>query len=231
MYRRNLLAAIVAFASACQWGQCADVAHAAPPEAADMPNTSSTALEQATFDLISGWAGPDRAVAQAPLEGVAQTIGRVAESEPPVEDAVPRGYTKHARPALYSAAVLAGLGYFEGVRFAAYVDDGRCNDLEWRRTDEGKNLLRFGDCDHSRAYSLWQVWPSTWRGATATGMHDRATAARTALAIARESIRVTGSLCRYSGEPYPHCPKARERERYIDRAYARLSVLFDERGH
>jgi hypothetical protein len=77
------------------------------------------------------------------------------------------------------AVLLAALAYFEGARFAEYVDSGECNDPEWRKhgfdvgpvhhpkgapatliwlADEQMHIG--GDCDGSRAHTLWQIHPA-----------------------------------------------------------------------
>jgi hypothetical protein len=90
-----------------------------------------------------------------------------------------------------TAVLLAALAYYEGARFAAYVDDGRCDDWmheAWKHgievqtggvsvfshkpltrlvpdrrvlPAEAQKILAFGDCDGGAATSLWQIHSMT----------------------------------------------------------------------
>lgn len=119
------------------------------------------------------------------------------------------------------AVMLASLGWWEGARYAQYVDDHRCNDLTWRAQKENAALLHHGGtCDGGLAWSLWQIHPindvssrlSRW--CRRELMEDRRSAARCALELAR----VDPSLCGYTGEAAYCargeacvCPKAKQR--------------------
>src|ERR1700690_353201 len=103
--------------------------------------------------------------------------------------------------------VLMSLAFNE-TRFRGYIDDGRCNDLSWRKTAQASKLLKLGTCDyengHVLACSLWQL-------------HDfdsssRPEAIKEALERVRRSLKLTGNLAGYTGEPDPgNAPKARIR--------------------
>jgi hypothetical protein len=123
-----------------------------------------------------------------------------------------------------TATLLATVAYFEG-HFWPYVEAGVCNDPK-RRSDP---VLRNGGCDGGAAYSLWQIHPvhrmvllddGLWGRATGDDdrvingdklLADRKLAARTALHFLRASIRRDGTLCEYTGERRPVCPKADRR--------------------
>lgn len=128
-----------------------------------------------------------------------------------------------------TALQVAGVGFFES-RYWAFVDDGSCNRLAWKRDHGWAKEL----CDGGRAWTIWQIqanytktggieldgdsWrygPTGYRGPAL--VKDRRVAARVALHMMRGSLRKTGSLCGYTGEKGP-CPKAKER-RDIARSY------------
>lgn len=137
------------------------------------------------------------------------------------------------------AVLLAALAYWEGARFASYVDDGSCNDPNWREAGivEGRHLVRGvvhefwtsqelmlagGDCDHALARSLFQIHPIVDRASSVydlcnrDALSDRRTAASCALALAR----MDPSLCSYTGERGDYCPKAEERLAWARKAIA-----------
>jgi hypothetical protein len=125
--------------------------------------------------------------------------------------------------------MLASLGYWEGARYAAYVDDGRCNDKVWRASKEGQQTMRvWGDCDHSQAHSIFQIHPiddtlSTLYKLCNTKMVDnsRVDAARCALALARGSMVWSGNLSSYTGEWGSQHPKADDRLNFAKQALAK----------
>lgn len=131
------------------------------------------------------------------------------------------------------AVLLAGLGYWEGARYAAYVDGYSCNDPVWRASEEGRRLMRtWGDCDRGNAYSIWQIHPIVDRSSKLYAicniemvgpMGSRYNAARCALAIARSSVESTGTLSGYTGEsPFEGAhPKADERLNFVRKAVAK----------
>jgi hypothetical protein len=124
-----------------------------------------------------------------------------------------------------TALLVASMGFWE-TRYWKHVDDGLCNDHTWRA--EHKRPL---ECDGGQAWSLWQIhtgfatkrgWDhglllegGEWRydAAGYKGpelIADRKVAVRVALHMMRKSMRMSGTLCGYTGEAAP-CPKARER--------------------
>lgn len=120
-----------------------------------------------------------------------------------------------------TAVMLAGLAYFEGARFASYVDTGACND-----GTAGK-LIAYGHCDQGHAFSLWQVHPLTWRDGKrveafdSARLRNRHEAARAALLLIRSSYRARGNLSGYTGEAADTHPKADEREAFARRFWSR----------
>lgn len=138
------------------------------------------------------------------------------------------------------------LAYWEGARFASYVDELLCNDPGWRKDGveygehiehghpmiywNSEDLLHIGGhCDGGRAYSLWQVHIESGlfaldpAGVTSAKMADRVYAASVGIALACRSLRDAGNLREYSGEPRDYHPKADERlafaQRFITRAW------------
>lgn len=117
--------------------------------------------------------------------------------------------------------LLAALGYFEGARYAKYVDDGSCNDPAWRKDPANAVMLRsWGDCDGGYAHSIFQIHPIVDPSSSLYGLcslkaiSDRRGAAECALAIARRSVDSTGSLSGYTGEDSTYCPKAEQRMKF-----------------
>jgi len=109
-----------------------------------------------------------------------------------------------------TALLLLSIAHFEtGKSWAAWIDDGRCNDPAWRATHA--SWLRGGDCDGGRSYSMWQLLvPGNPRYGKSL-VANRQLAVRAALAHARMSLQLNGNLCAYSGERPPHCSKAKTR--------------------
>jgi hypothetical protein len=171
------------------------------------PDPKLVKLKAYTLGVMRDW--PPAKIPAVDYEPLAEDIARAAlerGTAAPHEDAV----------------LLAALAYFEGARFAEYVDGGRCNDAAWRATAAARALMRVGgDCDDARAHTLWQVWPTRDRASqlyevcSAEAIADRATAARCALRIAS----LDPSLCRYTGERRV-CPKAWARLAFARRALA-----------
>jgi hypothetical protein len=168
------------------------------------------------------WAKEDKNAAS--FAAIAEDIAVVALSEPPAFE----GDESRARTAI----LLASIALFEGSHYRRYVDEGRCNDIAWRATSEGKNQMLAGDCDGGAAATLWQihadvglvlydderewVYASQDRGAFAYSqaaiIADRKKAARVALHLVRRSLRRGAGLCQYTGELGP-CPKGHARLR------------------
>jgi hypothetical protein len=126
------------------------------------------------------------------------------------------------------AVLLAAIAYYEGSRFSAYVDDGRCNDKAWRKDPANARTMKLGgDCDGGHAHSLWQIHAiKAVRGSAdhleaicgIEHIDGRFEAARCALEIARRSMSERGNLSWYAGESaYVH-PKADERLKFARKA-------------
>ena len=118
------------------------------------------------------------------------------------------------------ATLLAAVGYWEGSRYAEYVDAGQCNDRSWRKTPEGAWLMKLGgDCDGGHAFSLWQIHPIAKPAnvlfdlCNARVVAKRMPAARCALEMLRRSLAADGTLGEYTGESLYGAkrPKADER--------------------
>lgn len=100
-----------------------------------------------------------------------------------------------------TARLLMCVAFFES-GFRGYVDDGRCDDPEWRATATGRRMMRRGDCDGGHARSLWQL-------------HDfhgtRHEAIREALRRIRTAVSYGLGMRAYTGERDPAAPKAQQR--------------------
>jgi len=214
----------------------------APPTAPNETEIATAArhdrLTTYVLSVMNGWT---HAVSQMPVadyEAVASDIAQavILEPEGPLTCdtfAAPDGKrclwgpgwnTDHAK-----AVLLATLGYWEGARYAAYVDEGKCQDDAWRKTPEGVRLMHLGgDCDHKNAHSLWQIHPIIDRQAPLYALCNRDAvdgsrlgAARCALSIAASSIRSSGTLTSYTGEFWGEHPKADIRLDFAQRAIAK----------
>ncbi len=94
----------------------------------------------------------------------------------------------------------------DGEVLGRLVDDGRCNDLEWRAMHA--EWLRGGGCDHALAWGLFQVHPPGDDARIGKlYVTNRRVGISAALFIARKSLQAGIGLCGYSGEPYPNCRK------------------------
>jgi hypothetical protein len=182
------------------------------------------------YGIIRTWSGPAKPVEQIDLHELAADIARVAYLNPP---AWPTDTNRHR-----TVLLLATLAYFEGARFASYVDSGDCNEWmheawkhSWRRGGRfipginalpraEQRLLAFGNCDGGRAHSLFQIHPEDAH-VSAEELRDRVRAATVALDIARRSLAMNGTLSGYSGEGFASAPKAAERLRFAAREYAK----------
>jgi len=137
---------------------------------------------------------------------------------------VPGWNSDHAKGVL-----LAALGYWEGARYAAYVDDGRCDDKAWRSDPANARMLHLGgNCDNGHAHSLFQIHPiedpqsPLYALCNAAAVDDsRLGAARCALELAGRSLRRTGTLSDYTGEFWGEHPKADQRLDFASRAVAK----------
>lgn len=112
--------------------------------------------------------------------------------------------------------LLMSLAFHES-RFRGYVADGRCTDGEWRKSDEGRALMRLGTCDGGFASTVWQIHigrgqrVGTELVTRERALEDPRAGAALALQLAGGSIRFAHSLRYYTGEGAV-APKARERE-------------------
>jgi hypothetical protein len=170
---------------------------------------------------LAAWMPPQSAEMRDRQQSVASDIASVVEdpSEPPLFG--DKGIEMNG-------LLLASLAVMEG-GLAKYVDSGLCNDVKWRATH--KPMLRNGDCDGGKAYSLWQIHPGAGLVLVASGGYaslpyagpslgvevrakdltsDRAVAARTALHILRQSFSEKRGMCGYTGES-GECPKGKVR--------------------
>lgn len=173
------------------------------------PTQEVPAFDPATVDYLLGvmndWPPALAAVPSVPYRDIAEDIASVT-SDP--NDAV----------------LLAALGYFEGARYAQYVDDYSCNDPKWVRSTEGIRLTHWGTCDHGLAHSIWQIHPQDDRSSPTHGLcsteavSTRVGAARCALDMAHRSLAATGNLSYYTGEWGESHPKAAERLEFAKRA-------------
>jgi hypothetical protein len=170
------------------------------------------ALRRYVLSIMQGWT-PAVKIETVPLEDLAADIAAVAAADKPAWP----GDTTGRR----TAVLLAGLAYFEGARFAKYVDDGTCNEPGFRAHNP---LAHHGTCDHGKAHSLWQIHEITLleprEEADAVSLADRRFAAHIALRLARQSIAATGGLRNYTGEWDGPCPKADERLQFVEKALA-----------
>jgi hypothetical protein len=172
----------------------------------------------------------------APLEPVfdprvASYLLTVMTDWPPAMQTVPSVSYKDVAESIATATsnpedavLLAALGYFEGARYAQYVDDQSCNDSAWVKSPEGVRLTHWGTCDHRVARSIWQIHPQDDRISPTHGLcstaaiSTRVGAARCALTIAHRSLAATGNLSYYTGEWYGPHPLADQRLEFAKRA-------------
>lgn len=153
-----------------------------------MPPIESNPLYTYVLNVMNGWPKALPILPAVPYEEIAADIARVAQTP---QDAV----------------LAATLGYFEGARYARYVDSGQCNDMAFMKTPEGQRLARWGRCDSGHAYTIFQIHPFTDKHAVAYEKCNkevitasRANAVVCALEIAHRSLARTGTLVDYTGE-------------------------------
>jgi hypothetical protein len=142
------------------------------------------------------------------------------------------GQVSEVAGSLHEGLVLMSIALNE-CRFRGFVDDGRCNDPAWRKTRQAGQLLKYGTCDSGRAFSMWQIWPTTpeeeqvfragWASEAkrtpddAAVPHDtRLFFIRKAKALVDASLAIDGTLRRYSGETDAEAPKAFTRLRMAE---------------
>lgn len=187
-----------------------------------------SALATWTLQVMRDWPGAQIPVAD--YEGVAESIADAAS-----EDAHP----------YEAAALLASLGYWEGARFAKYVDSGDCVKwlhVAWQHPieiptgvisiitgkpivhhepdvrvlpKEARDLLKFGRCDNGLANSIFQIHARD-AGVTEEQLRDRTFAAKVALRIARRDPLLRS----YTGEWGGSHPKADLRLHFAQAALA-----------
>ena len=201
--------------------QLASVALAAPTEVALQPQASD---EEDKAALPSE---PDAKLTAYVLE-VMQSWTPAVSKLPAVEYEPVAHDIASAIKTPDDGVLLAALAYWEGARYAAYVDDGRCNDPVWRKSPEGmKMMLGWGDCDGGHAHSLWQIHPIVdaasplYAICNVDAISVRAGAAKCALEIAHRSMSSTGNLSGYTGEWAFEHPKADKRLEFAQRAMAK----------
>lgn len=224
----------------------------AEPPAPTVPSPDAMAaaarhdrLAAYTLDVMNGWTHAVSMMPVADYDAVASDIAQavILEPEGPVAcdhiKTAPDGFkrclwgvegfnTDHAK-----AVLLAGLSYWEGARYAAYVDELRCQDDAWRVTPDGARLMRFGgDCDHKKAHSLFQIHPVEDHSSSLYALcsaevidGSRLGAARCALEIAGRSLKSTGTLSSYTGEFWGDHPKADVRLSFVRDALGKHPFL------
>jgi hypothetical protein len=211
------------------------------PEPVVVSDTKDSArhehLRAYTLDVMNGWSHAVPSMPVADYGDVASDLSMAVIMEPddgqhcglmPAADGfrrclwgVPGWNSDHAKTVL-----LAALGYFEGARYAAYVDEYKCQDDAWRASPEGIALMhRGGDCDHKHAHSMFQIHPVEDKDSPLYALCNAAVvdsgrlpAARCALAIAGRSMKSTGDLSNYTGEFWGEHPKADLRLDFATRA-------------
>jgi hypothetical protein len=188
----------------------------APPQPpAEMPPAKTNPLRGYLLTVMNDWPHALAKVPAVPYEDIADSI---------------LGATSDAK----DAVLLAALGYFEGARYAQYVDDGSCNDPVWLRTKEGNRLSHWGMCDGGNAYTIFQIHPHR-KGSKLYDLCNkdvitasRTNAAKCALEIAHRSLARTKTLVDYTGEwGAPGHPKADERLSFARRASAKHPYVYD----
>jgi hypothetical protein len=172
------------------------------------------------------------------LPAIARDIAYVARREPRIWP---------GSDGTREAILLAAIAWWE-TRFRDYVDDGSCNrwaQEAYRRTGRLKlkvlaqpaqDLMAVGTCDGGLAASIWQIHFGSgivlderggWHLASGresgitreTALADRRSAARVALAMARQSIQSGVGLEYYvgGGDPIVRREKARARLSFAER--------------
>jgi hypothetical protein len=269
------VAGLLALAAACAFaGITADAQplvvlpqRPTPREPMDEPMSdapSDSDVEALGFDIAfaaKDW--PEAVIPHAALRDVANDIAMaVLHSGDPAYPGLPvvvgkcpipmdRGDWRMTNDAEARGILSLALAYFEGARFASYVDEELCNDRGWRKDgveeQEGtlhrsrqhgmtfqtsiwtsEELLHIGGhCDGGLAFSFWQVHIDSGllsydpHMVTAEKMKDRVYAASVGLAMACRSLKATGSLVGYTGERLSFHPKADERLNFARRFMSR----------
>jgi hypothetical protein len=195
-------------------------------------------LHDHVLNVMTSWPKGSKKLATAPLEEIASDIAAAILIEPStVEASTGKACsTVHGSDRCFwgeglnsdeaKGTLMAALGYWEGSRFAAYVDDGLCNNKAWRKTSEGVATMKLGgSCDGGYAHSIWQI--HTIEGSVCSRElvdGSRFGAARCALELARKSIVARGNLSWYTGESAYHHPKADERLEWARKAIKKFQA-------
>jgi hypothetical protein len=160
------------------------------------------------FGAILSWCPhvADAPAEKARIEAIAADIASVAGASAPAFDDDDDAHSK-------TALLLTSIPRYEtGGSWAEWIDDGRCNMRWWRLTHVDLLLRNQGDCDGSNAWGMWQVHvPGDDYGLGYQLVRDRKNGIRAALAVASRSLRRDGTLCGYTGETAPKCPKGSRR--------------------
>ena len=188
-------------------------------------------LRDFTLDTMMGWPKGARDLPVADVTDIANDIAAAVSSEPTaVELTTGKScYTIRGSDRCFwqpewntdgaKAVLMAALAYYEGSRFAGYVDTNLCTDKTWRKSENSKRTMHMGgDCDGGAAHSLWQIHPfqlpnSKHYPICAKDVVDgsRFNAARCALELARQSMVNRNNLSGYTGEDMYIHPKADDR--------------------
>ena len=205
-------------------------------------------LRAYVLDVMNGWTHAVSSMPVADYDDVASDIATAVIAEPddgqhcglmPSVDGfrrclwgVPSWDSDHAK-----ATLLAALGYWEGARYAAYVDEYKCQDPVWRASPEGQKLMHLGgDCDHKLARSLFQIHPIEDKESPLYALCNAAAiesgrlpAARCALELAGRSMKSTGNLSNYTGEFWGEHPKADQRSDFAKTALSKHPFMAVDR--
>jgi hypothetical protein len=109
-------------------------------------------LYNVVFAALTAWAPKaDAAIVQETAEAIAEATESVGRGE-------------------QTALELAALAVTES-RLAPWVARAQCNDPSWRRSAEGRDAMKVGDCDGGVAVSVFQIHPRRG-GPTAKDLRD-----------------------------------------------------------
>jgi hypothetical protein len=151
--------------------------------------------------LMQKWPHAAPSVPTVDFYAFALDLATVVLREPPAWERARLRDPDHSK----TAVLLLTLAYWEGSRFAAYVDENLCSDQDWRRSGEGRRLMHLGgDCDGTRilhgvvamarsSFQIHEVWFPDGESCTRANLGDRQWAMHCALRIARASFKRHGS--------------------------------------
>jgi hypothetical protein len=204
-----------------------------PPLEVWTPSPEVARLAAYLQGLMAAWPHAAPSVPVVDFCAFARDLATVVLREPPAWERARLRDPDHSK----TAVLLLTLAYWEGSRFAAYVDEDLCSDDAWRKSGEGRRLMHLGgDCDGvwtaahgvkrvvASAHSSFQIhagalWPDG-ESTTRENLGERQWAMHIALRIARASLKRHGSdegtaadrmgtLADYTGEwDQPHHPAA-----------------------